>query len=581
VNLGNAPVQIFDAVRKPASVGPEPWLALVACLVLIIGSVTITRHVQSGKDEVRFENAVQSATDRITGRLDLYAGSLINGAAFVSTAPDMTPEEFHTFAGRIDLQRRFPGIQGYGWTERIERTAEGEERHAIQMLYPMDRRNQAAIGFDMYSEPKRRTAMARARDSGEPALSGIVTLVQEITPEKQVGFLLYVPVYSTLEVPRTVEERSEQLRGFVYAPFRADDLFNLIFGTEESPRVTLRVYDASPTDRGALIYAFPAEEGHRPRYTAVDTIVVAGHPWTVEFASAPTFEAATAIFNPWLALSGGLLITFLVFGLSLSQANARRQAQAANQAKMQFLATMSHELRTPLNAIAGFVDLIDAGIYGPVTRDQVNALTRIKLANAHLLSLIDNVLNFAKIEAGRAHYCIQPIEMEEVVAGVETIILDQAASRRIEYRRDPSPRLSVAADPDKLRQILLNLLSNAVKFTDQEGSITISWEQVGRQIAIHVADSGIGIAPSKVEAAFAPFVQVDASLTRNQQGTGLGLAISRELAHGMEGELSVTSHLGLGSVFTLRLPLADWRAREVDSGEEADRRSNELDGARF
>jgi len=579
VNLLTAPTQIFAALRNPASVGPEPWLALAACLVLIIGSVSITRHVQGGKDEFRFDNAVQSATDRITGRLELYTGSLINGAAYVSTTPDMTPAEFQKFAGRINLQRRFPGIQGYGWTERIERTADGAERHAIRMLYPMDPRNQAAIGFDMYSEHTRRTAMARARDAGEPALSGRLTLVQEITTDQQVGFLLYVPVYSTFEIPRTVDERRELLRGFVYAPFRANDLFDLIFGTEESPRVTLRVYDASQDGHDALLYAIPAAEGHRPRHTAIDTILVAGHPWRVEFASAPRFEMATTIFNPWLALGGGFLITFLVFGVTVAQSNARRQAHDANQAKMQFLATMSHELRTPLNAIAGFVDLIDAEIYGPVTHDQVNALTRIKLANAHLLSLIDNVLNFAKIEAGRAIYCIQPIDMEEVVTGVETIILNQAAIRRVKYRRNAGPTLSVAADPYKLRQILLNLLSNAIKFTDEGGSIAISWEQIGHQVAIHVADSGIGIAPNRFEASFAPFVQVDPSLTRNQEGTGLGLAISRELAHGMKGDLTVSSHLGIGSVFTLRLPLASPQVRPGDPGPGADDRSNALEVA--
>jgi signal transduction histidine kinase len=579
VTLRTAATQIFAALRNPASVGPEPWLALAACLVLIIGSATITRHVQSGKDELRFENAVQSAADRITGRLELYTGSLISGAAYVATAPDLTAEEFHTYARHIDLQSRFPGIQGYGWTERIERTAEGEERHAIRMLYPMDRRNQVAIGFDMHSEITRRTAMDRARDTGEPALSGSVTLVQEITTDKQVGFLLYVPVYSTIETPGTLQERREKLRGFVYAPFRANDLFNLIFGSEESPRVTLRIYEISREGDDALLYAIAAAEGHRPRHTASDTMLVAGHPWKVEFASAPSFEAAT-IFNRWLALGGGFLITFLVFGVAVAQANSRRQAQAANQAKMQFLATMSHELRTPLNAIAGFVDLIDAEIYGPVTRDQTNALVRIKLANSHLLSLIDNVLNFAKIEAGRADYCIQPIDMEEVVTGVETIILNQAASRKIQYRRNPSPPLSVAADPDKLRQILLNLLSNAVKFTDEGGSIAISWEPVGHQVAIHVADNGIGIAANKIEAAFAPFVQVDAGLTRNQEGTGLGLAISRELAHGMKGDLTVTSHLGIGSVFTLRLPLSGPQVHPEHPGAEADRQNDTPDVAR-
>ena len=236
--------------------------------------------------------------------------------------------------------------------------------------------------------------------------------------------------------------------------------------------------------------------------------------------------------------------------------NARlfSDAQAASRAKSAFLATMSHELRTPLNAIAGYADLIAMGVRGPVTPDQLRDLTRIRQNQKHLLEIITNILNFSRIESGHIKYDIRPCALGEVLERMEGVIEPQSRARDITYEYQPvRASMAVAADREKLEQILINLLANAVKFTPRGGHITLSAAEQGGRVRIEVRDTGVGIKPDLLNSIFEPFVQLESAFTRTVEGTGLGLAISRELARGMGGELTAASTPGEGSVFTLEL----------------------------
>ena len=243
--------------------------------------------------------------------------------------------------------------------------------------------------------------------------------------------------------------------------------------------------------------------------------------------------------------------------ISAEHERLKREAEIANRAKMEFLAAMSHELRTPLNAINGYADLMLMEIVGPLTDGQRDYVARMNRSGKFLLGLINDVLNFAKIDAGVVEVKKQPVNIHSLLEGIHTLVEPQLRSKQQHYRYTGSdPDCKVIGDIEKIEQVVLNLLTNASKFTDNGGVITLQCEASNGTSRIHVSDTGRGIPPEKLESIFDPFVQIDRGAhSSSQQGVGLGLAISRELAVAMAGDLTVESTVGKGSRFTLSLPL--------------------------
>jgi signal transduction histidine kinase len=236
---------------------------------------------------------------------------------------------------------------------------------------------------------------------------------------------------------------------------------------------------------------------------------------------------------------------------------ARVEAETANRAKADFLASMSHELRTPLNAIGGYVDLVAMGIHGPVTDAQQTALARVKASQQHLLTLINDVLAFARVEAGQLELDTRPLVASELMSSVEPLVAPLAEAKGIALSvKMCDPSLLVLGDEERIRQILLNLVANAIKFTQEGGWVVLGGEATERGVEIRVQDNGPGIAEEKQRSIFDPFVQVDRRLSNPRDGVGLGLAISRDLAVAMGGDLRVASSPGAGSTFILTLPPA-------------------------
>ncbi len=240
-------------------------------------------------------------------------------------------------------------------------------------------------------------------------------------------------------------------------------------------------------------------------------------------------------------------------------ADARRlaEAEAANTAKTQFLAAMSHELRTPLNAIGGYTDLLSMGLGGPTTPEQRDYLDRIRKSQQHLMGIISDLLNFSRIEAGQVTYDIAPILLSQILDVVMPMVEPQSLAKGVHLTRGGNEAKVVAlGDRSKVAQILVNVLSNAIKFTESGGRVTVNVGAPADTATISVQDTGCGIAADKIDSIFEPFVQLGRSLSSSHAGTGLGLAISRDLAHAMNGDLTVSSEEGSGSTFTLSLPLA-------------------------
>ena len=273
------------------------------------------------------------------------------------------------------------------------------------------------------------------------------------------------------------------------------------------------------------------------------------------------------VYQPLLNATGSVYavalvateVTDLVEARQAAEA-AQQEAEVANQAKADFLASMSHELRTPLNAIGGYVNLIEMGIHGPVTEAQKHALERVSASQHHLLTLINDVLSFAKIEAGHITFDRQVVRAGVVMADVEALVAPLAAAKGITLAVSESASdVTFTGDPERVRQILLNLVENAIKFTEAGGSVSVGCVASDTWLDIAVRDTGAGIAQDKQERIFDPFVQLDRRFSNPRDGVGLGLAISRDLARAMGGDLRVASVEGEGSTFTLRLPAVSSR----------------------
>lgn len=273
---------------------------------------------------------------------------------------------------------------------------------------------------------------------------------------------------------------------------------------------------------------------------------------TASFAEPHAFDAEERAFLLALAhLCGQALERAHLYD---AERMARAQAEDASRAKSDFLNVLSHELRSPANAIIGHAQLLELGIHGPVSDAQHEALGRIT-RSAHLMgALVNDLLNLARIEQGRLTYDVHEVAVAEALDTVAGVMRPQVEAKTLSLvvRAGP-PGLTVRADPERLQQILINLLTNAIKFTER-GTLSLAAAPDAATVRLTVRDTGIGIPTEKLPAVFDRFVQVDPSLTRRAGGMGLGLAIARDLARAMDGDLTASSAVGEGSVFTLVLP---------------------------
>jgi PAS domain S-box-containing protein len=337
-------------------------LAILASSLLLTGAMTgfflITARE---RDSSRFDSLMWLTQDRIASHLDSDVTLLRGAAGLFAASQVVTAEEFRIYVERLGLTQHDPGVLGLGFSQRIapdekeawvaRLRAQGqsgfhlwpeeprEQYHTIIYLEPLTERNQAAIGYDMFTDPARRGAMERAWRTGEPALSGKVRLKQEIDADPQPGFLLYVPVYRGGTVPATEAQRRQELEGFVFSPFRAGDLFNGIFPSQPQGRIGFRIYDGTEQSAENLLHDSAAAQPRAtpPVFTSTVHLEVAGQPWTVVFTSQPPLEQT--LLAPWAPVVGtvGLVLSLLVSVIAWSQVSARQRAEASEAERARLL----------------------------------------------------------------------------------------------------------------------------------------------------------------------------------------------------------------------------------------------------
>ena len=553
-----------------------PWLVLLLSLLLTAVVTYYASATAKTQDRLRFQNLVQRNQGVLQNRMETYVALLRGATGLFSTSEDVSREEFRSFVSGLEVDRRYPGIQGIGFALRVgatwkdavtaETRRAGDSRFTIWpessfddlypvfYLEPLDARNRAAVGFDMYTEATRRAAMERARDTGRPAASGRVKLVQETERRKQSGFVIYVPVYKHGSPLATVEDRREALVGFIYAPFRADDLLRGILGSG-NPNLALEVYAGEPSLRNLLHRSHaPRVVGPDPRFTSTDRFAVAGSPWTVVYSSLPVFEAGSARDQVWILLVLGLLTSATLFAVSRSQIAARAQAEAASQTKDRFMATLSHELRTPLTPVLAVISRLEARPQ-PLPADARDGLAMIRRNVELEARLIDDLLDLTRISQGKLELRRGPTDVRQVLAHALEACERPGTAGPAVITEIEDAELWTWADAPRLTQVFWNLISNARKFTPPEGKVRVRARREEGEVVVEVADTGIGIEPEVLPRVFDAFHQGQRNITRRFGGLGLGLAISEKFVSLHGGRIGAASQgRGEGSTFTVRLP---------------------------
>lgn len=620
----------------------QKWRGWFPCAVLISGVVLTllaayyaARSIQL-RTRAQFETSALRARAAIRAHVEVFDAVLRGAGGFVAVEKEVTRARFKNYIARLDITENYPGVEAVGYAPRVPAPdkqnlaasmaeqgvknfriwPEGERADFFPVICvePDNSQNGEVLGFDMFTEPTRREAMERARDTSNTAASGRVKLFESLNPDRQPGFLIYFPVYRDGVIPDTLPERRAKLQGFVFAVFRAGDLFTSIFA-DEGIGATVEVFDGTNTNDAHLLYRSREKSaGFLPFQQTLQeatTIDVSGRTWTTRFSAEPGK-------GMWIVLSllgGGLALSLVMFYLTHAEGRALRAAELSTaQLKVSELALresqeslrhyaielehrvaertanlaqsiqslegvlyhVAHDLRAPLRTMSSFTYIL-LDEYAPQLDERGRDYAeRVSNAAQRMDGLVQDLLAYGRL----AHTAV-PVSNIDLEAEVKSALGNfsdeiQAKHATVEIA---SPLPPVKANAAILNQILSNLISNALKFvkSDTKPLLRIRAEETishperaaaktngeslleprlpaldGKFIRLWVEDNGIGIKPEYHERIFRMFERLHN--TDAYPGTGIGLAIVQKAVERMGGRVGVESAAGIGSRFWVELP---------------------------
>ncbi len=568
--------------------------ALIVAAILLATLITWRAVSELERHQLRLKLEIQS--DRLNQIVQAtFDEAIFNTrsiAAFFNASNEVTREEFSSYCSH--LLEQGPMIHALEWIPRVEhgqRTAietaarqqgfdsfhfkawtetgtiispEKETYFPVYFIEPLAS-NEGALGFDLASSPTRLEALNRALETKQAAVTAPIELVQD--EGHQAGILVFYPIYGA----------NEDLKGFALGVFRVGELIKNVIDQAGQTEIASAFFDLSATGERTLLYQHPQLSGGsdnssdtRNTVHSLIRIDVAGRTWELACSPTAAFYANHRSHYPEIVLIGATLLCLLVTiylrsrirtELILSArveertrelAKARDAANAANEGKGRFLANVSHEIRSPLTGIIGVNELL---LHTHLDPQQQKYQRLLKQSAESLLSILNDILDSSKIEAGKLELVCEPFDLRSTVDDIISFLQPQALDQQLElaYVIAEDVPHTVGGDASRLRQILVNLITNALKFT-KAGSIALEihcteHDEAQTTLQFTVIDTGFGIPEEKLKTIFQPFSQADMKAADSRSGTGLGLTICQQLVELMEGRIWVESRVGKGSSF--------------------------------
>jgi len=589
------------------------WRAFLVGLAILLGISSVViwcwyllDQYQKHEYQHRFDLNVIALGEILTARMQAYEMVLRGvSSAFAGGREQVSLAQWNEIANQVRVQELYPGISSVVWARRLRaeqlddfmdnnygdyhEIPEGKRDQylLIQFIDPLTPQSSAVLGLDLLMQPQQRDAILNTVDNGRVGLSEPLADLYELSlgPHQGMSFIMYFPVYQSSLPPTTVEARRAMHYGMTNAAFRGNELVQGTFGSR------LRLFHITAHDVESDREVFDSQHVHplntptdwQPQLRGQTELPLYGRTWRLSVSSTPEYEQALVSSSQDLVLLMGLstavLVAFLaggfvwqrdrqIYASQQVEAKLREQAEQlmiANRYKTEFLANMSHELRTPLNSILILSDQLRQNASGNLSDKQTRHADIVYRAGSDLLGLINDVLDLAKVEAGRIQISLEPLNLQDLLVDLDASMRPLAEAKGLNLyipkipTQGPVPQC-VFTDQVRLHQILRNLLSNAIKFTDYgQVQVLVSASEKRKDgsvlMSFTVRDTGIGIAPEKHKQAFEAFQQLDGSTRRRYGGTGLGLAITRQLAKALGGDIELQSALGQGATFTVRLPM--------------------------
>ncbi|PKP10742.1 MAG: hypothetical protein CVU09_05895 [Bacteroidetes bacterium HGW-Bacteroidetes-4] len=559
-------------------------------LFLTYSFAFITKRNAEREAKKNFDLICLEIKNKIDVRLKSHAQLLRSGAAYFTASDTVTRDEWKRFNETENIDKNLPGILGIGfalWIPKNQLEAHllmvqksgfpeykinpgGEREYYSSVLYlePFKGRNISAFGFDMFSDPIRRKAMEIARDSNFAALSGKVLLVQETNKDIQAGTLMYVPVYKYGKPIKTVEQRRKALVGWVYSPYRMNDLMTGILGKRGLPdenSIRLKIYDGDNINPESLLYSFQTTVKEQKQKRGIQKILPInfnGTRWTLLIESHNRFltESTRGV---WIVALSGIAISLLLLALSMAYfrdkermqqiLHLNKQLEVLVADKDRFLSILSHDLRSPFSALLGFTQLLENDFKEFSEKEIKSYLSMINNSAKNIFDLLDNILMWNRSQAGKLSPKPQVLSCYELSTSVVENLKLIALSKKIKLEINVPKNLEVLADKEMMNTVLRNLISNAIKFSYPGGLVNISAEAQDNMVLFSIADMGIGIAPEIKEQLFNSDDTYTSPGTSNEKGTGFGLLICKEFVIQNGGNIWVESLPDKGSTFKFTL----------------------------